>query len=506
MERSESGSAYSINNARRSWLWLLAAIPFLACANGLNSVPLAAWLAPAFLLRFVRMQRPAIGLPVAYVLLTAAMGFQFRGMIPIPGVWYVVFLMCFGITLVAPYVIDRFLSTRLSCIPRSLVFPSSWVLAEYLVSLSPFGTWGSAAYSQYGDLALLQVLSITGLEGVTFLIGWFAAVMNGLMEEGRSSQRAMVSASVCIGTIGLVVLVGGLRLSVYPPDAQTVRIASLSRPKLTTEVSNTLWEHAFTSGLSLEEQHQFQKWGDSVADTLFDQIRHEADAGARMVFWSEGGVWIEKEREAMLIERGKDLAANKKIYLGMSLCAIDWKPSVHVEIKLILIDPKGQVAWEYRKTQLVPGLEAATAIPGDGRLQVLETPYGRLSSIICFDADFPRLISQAGDVGADIVLNPSNDGRGIDPWHTQMASFRSIEQGFSQIRQTYEGLSAAYDYQGRTLAAVDDFATGSHVMISEVPTKGTRTLYGILGDWLVGACLIGLLLLTVQTYYARRGA
>ncbi|MFZ0747398.1 MAG: nitrilase-related carbon-nitrogen hydrolase, partial [Terracidiphilus sp.] len=173
-----------------------------------------------------------------------------------------------------------------------------------------------------------------------------------------------------------------------------------------------------------------------------------------------------------------------------------------VENKLVLIKPDGHVAWEYNKVRPVPGDQQ---ILGDGKLRVLETPYGRISSIICFDGDFPQVPAQAGALKADILLDPSNDWLAIDPWHTQMANFRAIEQGVNLIRQTSRGLSAAFDYQGRRLAALDHFQTVDYAMVSEVPTRGVRTVYSLLGDWFAWACLAGLAVLTVLALRRRDG-
>jgi apolipoprotein N-acyltransferase len=95
------------------------------------------------------------------------------------------------------------------------------------------------------------------------------------------------------------------------------------------------------------------------------------------------------------------------------------------------------------------------------------------------------------------MLDPSNDWRAIDPWHTQMASFRAIEQGFNLIRQTSQGLSAAFDYQGRRLAAMDHYQTTDYAMVSQVPTRGVRTIYSRFGDWFAWLCLAGLALLAI---------
>src|SRR5271166_6995925 len=80
----------------RSWLWLAIATALLLFSNGVDNVPLAAWLAPVFVLRFVRQRSLKAGLPVAYVVLVATFAFQFRGMVPIPGVGYYIFLVEIG--------------------------------------------------------------------------------------------------------------------------------------------------------------------------------------------------------------------------------------------------------------------------------------------------------------------------------------------------------------------------------------------------------------------------
>jgi len=139
----------------------------------------------------------------------------------------------------------------------------------------------------------------------------------------------------------------------------------------------------------------------------------------------------------------------------MALGVLSPGQSKPLENKFVVAGPDGKMSMDYYKAHPVPGDEAAMSVTKDGRLQVMETPFGRISAIICFDGDFPQLLSQAGALGADIVLDPSNDWRAIDPWHTEMASFRAIEQGINLDRLTSHGLSEAFDYQGRTLAALD---------------------------------------------------
>ncbi|HVN82031.1 MAG TPA: nitrilase-related carbon-nitrogen hydrolase [Terriglobia bacterium] len=482
----------------RRWAWLALAVVLLLFSNGANSVPLAAWLSPVFLLRFVRTQRAAVGLPIAYLLLIATFSFQFRGMVPIPGAIYLIFLAFIGAVSVLPYLVDRGLVHRLNGLAATLVFPMSWAAVEYLNSLGPYGSWAAIAYSQYGSLPLLQILSVTGLWGLTFLIGWFASVCNWVWEEGLETKRVRSGSLLCLGAITLIVLLGGARMTLFPPSSQTVRVASLSRLKVSNELSDVVWKNMMHNRLSPEEVRQVRDWGKAVDDNLLARSEREAQAGARIVFWGEANAPVLKEDEAAFIAQGRELAARYRIYLGMSLAVWNAGQQRPLENKLVLIDPAGQVAWEYYKARPVPGSEAAISVIQDGKLRVSDTTYGRLSSIICFDGDFPQLLAQAGRLGADVVLDPSNDWQAIDPWHTQMASFRAIEQGFNLIRHTSHGLSAAFDYQGRRLAAMDHFSATDYVMISEIPSKGVRTLYGKLGDWFAWACLAGLLWLIGQ--------
>jgi apolipoprotein N-acyltransferase len=489
----------------RQWVWLGTASALLLFSNGAYSVPLAAWLAPLFLLRFVRTQSLKVGLPIAYVLLATSFAFQFRGMVPIPGVGYYIFVVLWGIPRVLPYVVDRLLARRLTGFTASLVFPSSWAATEYLVSNGPYGSWGSTAYSQYGNLALLQLLSLTGLWAITFLIGWFAAVCNWLWEEGLDSNDARRGAWLCLATIAIVMLLGGARLALFPPSSPTVRVASISRRDVAPAPSGPTIHRLFEAQATPADLSMFHVWTTATNEDLLSRAEREMKAGARIVFWGESNAFLLKEEEAAFVVRGEDLAARYKAYLGMAMAVVSNGQTPCCQNKLTLIQPDGRVAWEYIKARPVPGAESVHAMRGDGKLRELDTPYGRLSSIICFDADFPQLLAQAGTADTDLMLDPSNDWHAIDPWHTQMASFRAIEQGFNLIRQTSKGLSAAFDYQGRRLASMDDYHTTDYAMISEIPSKGVHTVYSRFGDWFAWLCMSGAALLVLQSLRRKHG-
>lgn len=84
--------------------------------------------------------------------------------------------------------------------------------------------------------------------------------------------------------------------------------------------------------------------------------------------------------------------------------------------------------------------------------------------------------------GAGLVVVPSSDWRGIDPYHTQMARLRAIEGGFSVFRPVRAATSAAFDAYGRMRASMPFFENNSRVFTASVPTERVPTLYAVIGD------------------------
>ncbi|MCP4315491.1 MAG: hypothetical protein GY789_05570, partial [Hyphomicrobiales bacterium] len=206
---------------------------------------------------------------------------------------------------------------------------------------------------------------------------------------------------------------------------------------------------------------------------------------------AEANAQIDKEAEPTLIERGQDFARQHQVYLSMAL--FTRIPGQYLrENKTITLNPKGEIISTYFKSRPPPG---EPSIIGDGVIPIIKTPFGIVSSVICSDMDSPfHLRQQSVQEGIDIMLAPSWDWKEIDPYHTYLSSYRAIENGFSMVRQTNDGLSMATDYQGNVLAAMDNFTTKENVMISQVPTKGVATIYAQIGDVFAWLCLVALVL------------
>lgn len=488
---TERTGLVSTSASPRSWWWLLASFWLLLIADGHLTIAVAAWLAPLCLMRFLRTQPLWRGLGIAYLTVVVTRGITYYGITPIPGIFYYIFLGIAGLVSLLPYLADRSLFLRLSGVPRTLVFPASVVTVQFAGSHGPFGTWGAWPYTQASNLPLLQLLSITGLWGVTFLIAWFASSANEVLLEGFHQGRALRSFGVCMGTLLAVMVGGGLRLELYPPGSNCIRVASLSPMKTGPTIAPSLLQNVIRGKASASETAQFHAITTATQDELLERTEREARAGAKIIFWSETAAFVLKADEPGLIRKASQLAQQYQLYLGLSLGT--WTPGkVHpLENKVVLIQPSGNIAWQYLKARLTPGPESAMAVKADGRLAAIRTPYGHLSTAICYDTDFAALLRQAGALQTDILVSPAGDWRSLDPRHTEMASFRAIEDGFNLVRQANLGFSAAYDYQGRLLAEMHDYSSTDFTLVAYVPTRGVRTVYSRLGDWFAWLCVGG---------------
>ena len=279
----------------------------------------------------------------------------------------------------------------------------------------------------------------------------------------------------------------------FAPSGPTVRVASLTAPEMTTFPNAEIAARVSSRSLTADDLRQIGVWSRRIDEDLLRRAAREADAGAKIVFWGEANSYVVPQDEPWIIAQASELARTKKIYLGMGNVVYHYGEPKPLENTLVLFAPDGSLIWKFLKARPVPGGEAMMSRPSDGRLKFVDTPHGRLSGVICFDADSVQLLHQAGRGRADLVLVPSNDWRAIDPWHTQMAVFRAIEQGFNIVRHTSRGLSVAADYQGRVRGLMDHYETpGERQLVAEVPTKGVRTIYSRLGDLFSWLALLGL--------------
>jgi len=472
----------------RSFLWLALAIPFLLLSTGQRVLPLAPWIAPLLLLRFTRQQPAARGYGLVAAVTTGVVAVNWADMVPFGGASFYAFAAAQGLVVALPYLADRLLTPRLSALPATLVFPAAVVVAEYAASFGPFGTWGSAAYTQQ-DLALLQLTSVTGIWGVTFLLHWTASVGNGIWEDGLASPSVRWATGLWGGLLAATLLLGGARLAWTVP-ADTVPVATVMGHHDTV----SFWRLRGQA----ESREAVRDSARAVQRDYLRQARQAAEVGARLISWPETAVPVPREDTAAFLDQARALAANHNVYLAMAVNEFPRPESDRpLQNKVVWVGPDGRRRTEGLKTHLVPGEPGQD---GSGTLPRVSAPAGTWSSAVCFDLDFPSLIRQAGQNGVDLFVAPSNDWSAIAERHAHMARIRAIENGMSLLRPASNGVTLATGPLGRTRARTSHFAAEEHVQMAHLPADGKATVYSVLGDAFAWGCGLGLLLLTGGAY------
>ncbi|MFF0905467.1 UNVERIFIED_CONTAM: nitrilase-related carbon-nitrogen hydrolase [Kocuria sp. CPCC 205316] len=462
-------------------------------------IPVTAWLAPVFLLRFARTQRVLVGCPILVLAISGALLIALRGgFFPvIDGPGYYLFVATLGLGGALPFAVDRILAPRLTGVLRTLVFPAAVTTMEFLGTIgNPFGTAGSTAYSQYAGLPLLQLVSITGIWGLTFLVSWFAPVANEVWERGPSDSGAMSSIGLFAALTAAVLLFGGARLAFSAPGAETVRVAALAPDRHLSELAYAAPDLSTASPVeraSVRDEHFTPG-----IDELFDRSEQQAIGGAKIIVWSEAAARTLEEDQTNVLARAAELAREHKVYLQVSMIVQlatggSATGGAVNENHAVLLDPNGAIVWDYQKSKPTPG---DGHDPGPGIVPTVDTPYGRLATIICQDDFFPDLVRQAGAAQVDILLLPSSDWDSVAAWHAQQTPFRAIENGAAVVRPTRQGISLATDAQGRLLGhKADYFVAEEHTLVASVPTEGTPTWYSVGGDAFAWASAAGVLVL-----------
>ncbi len=477
---------------------LLVTFVFLLFANGRFSMSFASWIAAALLLYWVRQQTTGKGFLWAWLLLTLAWMFQFYGMVPLPAPFFITVALVYGLIGSLPYLIDSLLVKQPSKFIQTLIFPCSWALIDYLTQYTPYGSWGHAAYSQHSQLVLLQSVSVFGMSYITFLIGWFASISNWSINQNMQWSKIRKGIAAFSLLLLLTLSLGSLRLISLKPESETVRVASLSAIKKEEQRNSPELQMRLMSNQLTEEDKEFIATSTAAVNQgLLDRSIKEARAGAKIIFWGEANGTVLKQDEPALFEKTSQIAKQNQIYLGISLATLNLEAAKPLENKLVMFDPDGKIIIDYWKANPVPGGEAAMSATKGKVIQQADTPFGNMAGAICFDMDFPRHLAQAS--GVDIFLAPSNDWKAIDPWHTEMAKFRGIEQGFNLVRHTSNGLSAGSDYTGKFISEMDHYMDKDKVLITHLPTKGTTTVYSIIGDSFPLFCLFLLVLVGLKS-------
>jgi len=475
-----------MNASRRSLIWLGIGAMLMLFANGRWIIPIATWFYPVFLLRFLRLQKPFRGVIILALINGGISAISWWKMVPVPiGIYFVISFLFSNIMILA-FLADRLLATKMNGFFSTLIFPLAWCSLEFLCTFSPKASWNVLAYTQ-DQPVLLQLASLTGIWGISFVITWFASIINWIWVEQFEWPKIKSGVVAFAGVVAIIVLYGVIRLNIGSSEQKYVRTASIVASRnINKNLSTCKWSDAKAIGV----------YSDDVENNLLEKTVEAARSGAKMILWQESAGFIPMTEEKTFIERASALASSEKIYLLMTLWSVPEDFPKHlIENKMIVIDTNGNRQLVYVKTHAAP---PEPIIRGDGQIPTLQTSYGKIAPAICFDAEFPNFIRQAGKNNVDIMFLPANDWKEIDPIHSHMAVMRAIENGFSLVHPAGQGLSVAADNRGRIIASMDFYTSDQQVMYADVPYRHSNTLYAKIGDAFGWMCIAGFLVVLMS--------
>ena len=482
----------------RAYIWLLV-YALATLFSGKWTFFLASWIGPIFGLRFLRSKKAGRGILLFLIASYIPVVISWYGMTAFQMPIYPIFMLLTVVIASLPYMFDRWLTPRFAKDGRtplvaSLIFPLAVTAIEYFsMTGGPLGSFGAQAYTQYDFLVFAQLASLTGMWGITFLIAWFGSLVNWAWERGFQWQPVKSGAIPYAVIMLLVFVYGSVRLMAAPEPTATVKVASFTA-------------EAFHPGelfpMVNSDLEGFREKTTAIHEKYIEQTITVARQGAEIVVWPEMAGSGYYEDVETLVKRSQDIAREEGIYLAVTAMSLFADENRTDENILYVIDPNGEVVIQHVK---YGGNMIEGTLLGDGVLQSIETPYGTLSGVICWDTDYQEVIRQIGRMDVDILLSPSHVWPEVGTMHAKMAAFRAIENGVTIVRQEDGGVSAHIDPYGRFLTTAEH-ASGETMIFTDLSVLGISTLYPVIGDIVGQLSIAGFLVMVVWAIIVGRKA
>src|SRR5262249_29093259 len=396
--------------------------------------------------------------------------------------WVSIFLVA-GVVFAGGVLLFRVLVLRGAVWSGVLALPAVWVTSEYVRNVaSPHGSAGSLAYTQLKFLPFLQLASITGPWGISFVLLLFpAAIAIGLHMRQTSPKLAQQVAGAGVAVVAVVLLFGAVGLA--PPHRQ-MQIVKVGLITLDEKANDTVTEPG------------------SDTERLFRDYAREAtrlatDGAQAIVMPEKLGVTLEGKTtgtDAVL----QSVAAQTGATIVAGLVDVD-APVKYNEARIYV---PGSGVQRYDKEHMLPPFESNLK-PGT-TLIVLPRPQQKWGVAICKDMDFASPARLYGEAGVGLMLVPAWDFVVDGSWHGHIAVMRGGEDGFSIARAAKNGLRTISDNRGRIGGEVSSSSAPFATLLLDVPAAHSWTVYQLLGDWFAWVAIALMVFAMMQIVRLRR--
>jgi apolipoprotein N-acyltransferase len=350
-----------------------------------------------------------------------------------------------------------------------------WGACEFARSRLLVGNpWALAGYSQVSFASLTQIADATGPYGVGMLVAGVNAAVAAAVVPGLRGQRPLRSVLALVAALGTTLAYGQWRLGQEFGTGPRLRVA--------------LVQGAVPARFRWQPEFRAANIGRYLA--LTDQA---VAVEPQLVVWPENAIdFYVQERSP---ETESVLARTRQLHADLIVNGprYDFERDRTVYHNSVFVLRDGHIAAQHDKLRLLPVAEGA----GPGGLLTRDTSYSpgtdpgllgaagaRIGSLVCFEAMYPELVRRFTDLGADLLVNVSNDdwfaAAPAARHHLDIASTRAIENRRYLLRATSTGYSAIVDPHGRIIArsALDEPA----VISETIQTSTSRTPYQRVGD------------------------
>ena len=448
---SAIGFYVSLGLGEQWWAAWLAPIPVLWLAFGEAKawqVFAAAWL--AVVLGSTNLM-PAYGRLMPLPVLAT--------IIAVPALW-------FALSVLAARRVQR----ALGPVAAMLAFAASWTAFDFGMAFSKYcGSALTPAAVEAGSPLLIQIASLVGFVGVTFLLGLVAAGV-----AASICTRTPLAAAIAVTAFCANLAFGCARTRAAPD--RTLRTALIDSNDAVGKIEEADRSAALAAvdgyvaaieklrGQSIElivlPENIAQlapQWRDEVKQKL---ARAAADVGATLV----AGFNAEHHNIAFALSARADAT--------------------------------------YAKRRLIIGLETVHYEPGTRPLAL-----GDGTGVeICKDMDFHAMVRDDMLATAPVVLAvPAWDFTKDDWSHARVAVLRSVENGVAMARAARNGLLTLNDRYGRVVARART-AAGFVTLVDDLPIdgRGGATIYDRIGDVFGWLCVAAALALQALAFRRRR--
>ncbi|HEY6229428.1 MAG TPA: apolipoprotein N-acyltransferase [Verrucomicrobiae bacterium] len=528
---------------RLRWPWAIAAGVMFAIAQPKFELAGFAWIAPAVLLiatlgatpkqtfwtayftgivqqlitihwlLFIPLTIPAI---VGWLALSAYLAI-------FPALWCLLAWKLFPLRLRGdlfdPTPTDHFTETNAAQrLVWALLCACGWVAVEMTQARLLTGfPWNFLGVSQFRMLPLIQICSVTGVYGVSFVMAWFACSVfsAGMILTRQTHGRAWLLELIPPLTVIFGLLMFGLaQIRATPRAERTVKVA-LIQPSIPqtliwdpNENTNRFNELVKLSEMALRTKPQILIWPEAAMPTMLRWDTNTWDKVSNLV--TNHHVWA--------------IVGSDDLELGNAPPGKD--PEVTFYNSAFAVSPDGVLLTGYRKRRLVifgewipfykylPFLKYLSPAgenpfsPGAGPVPFKIPDLDVTTSVlICFEDTFPHLAREYVNEDTDFLLNLTNNGwfgESAAQWqHAATAIFRAVENRIPLVRCANNGLTCWVDqsgglhevYQGNSRDIYSAGFKTAHIPLLAKNEKRALTFYTKRGDvfgWLcVGFALAG---------------